>query len=136
MASRCTMALVVAVAWAAGCATKPEVVAYTGPHPPTQPDQVKIYQKPPLKYERLGVVSIPVPDDAKWDAAGNADFAFDQLRAKAAERGANGLLLVVKDERQDGTVLVGYKYEYYQLPIKRSLPRAAFGEAIFVHQDY
>ena len=42
----------------------------------------------------LGVVSLPVGPDAKWDTRGNADRGFDRLKEMAAQRGANGLLLI------------------------------------------
>ena len=114
-----------------GCKTAPEIVPSSGPRMPTSPESVKLYQKQPLRYERLGVVSLPVGPDAKWDARGNADRGFDRLKEMAAQRGANGLLLMVDRPEYDGRVLVGYHDEFYQVPMKNN-PRAAVAEAIYV----
>src|SRR5215210_2048468 len=103
MAMRVTLAVSTFVLFLAiGCAAKPEIVPSAGPRPPTQAEQVKIYQKQPLRYEKLGVVSLTVPGDAKWDEGGNFDAAFDNLKAQAAARGANGLLPVVDDGKKYG----------------------------------
>lgn len=117
---------------ASGCASKPEVVASSGPRNPTSTDQVKIYQKAPKKYEALGVVSVAPSDRVRWDKRGNADEGFEQLKAQAAARGANGLLL--QPEEGSGVnqrILAGYRGEYYEVPV-RVEPRAAVAQAIWV----
>ena len=114
-----------------GCKTAPEIVPSSGPRMPTSPESVKIYQKQPVRYERLGVVTLEVGPDTRWDARGNSDRGFDRLRELAAQRGANGLLLVVDRHEHDGRVLVGYHDVFYQVPI-RNEPRTAVAEAIYV----
>jgi hypothetical protein len=125
----CTLAL------ASGCASKPEVVASSGPRKATTPDQVKIYQKAPKKYEALGTVTVAPSDRVRWDERGNADEGFEQFKSQVAARGANGLLL----EAPEGSgarrrILAAYKGEYYQVPV-RDEPRSAVAQAIWVLEE-
>ncbi len=83
--------MLVAVAGLGACA--PEVVPATS-HLATTPDQVKIYQKQPAKYQRLGIVTHLVTSTTQWDENGDATPAFNDLIAKANALGANGLLLI------------------------------------------
>jgi hypothetical protein len=117
----------------AGCASK--ALPSSGPRAPTSPQAVKLYQKPPYRYERLGLVSVPVDADVKWDASGNSDAGFDRLKEEAARRGANGLLLQVDRSQYDGRVLVGYHFTDYQVPYKDTTPRTAVAEAIYVVKE-
>jgi hypothetical protein len=121
---------------AAGCATKPEIVESSGPRPAAPPEQVKIYPRPPLRYERLGVVTVPATRDTPWDARGNADAGFDRLKEEAARRGANGLLLVVDRPEYYGRVLAGYHDTFYEVPYRLKPEKAAVAEAIYVHKEY
>ena len=117
---------------ASGCTSTPEVVASSGPRSPTSTDQVRIYQKAPKKYEALGVVSVAPSDRVRWDERGNADEGFEQLKAQAAARGANGLLL--QPEEGSGVrqrILAGYRGKYYEVPV-RVEPKAAVAQAIWV----
>jgi hypothetical protein len=114
-----------------GCASKPEVVPSTGPRPATRADMVEIYPKPPAKYERLGMISIPVTEELRWDNRGDANLAFERLKSEAAKRGANGLLLQVEADQYDRRTLAGYKGTMYEVPMKGT-PRTAMAEAIWV----
>ncbi len=136
---KCLLALVTALGalhGAAGCAAAPEVVPSSGPRPPSPPQSVKIYQKPPLRYEKLGLVVVPATKDTPWDARGNADSGFDRLKAAAAERGANGILLVVDEGQSQGTILAGYHNTFYQVPYQREPQRAGVVEAIYVLKEH
>src|SRR5213083_2989370 len=116
MRMRVTSAIATAMLFvAAGCQAKPEIIPSSGPRAAVPPDQVKIYQKPPLRYERLGVVSVAATRESPWDARGNADAGFDRLKEEAAQRGANGLLLVVDREQYYGRVLAGYHDTFYEV---------------------
>ena len=129
------MVLALSVAAVVGCQAKPEVVPSSGPRPPLSPDHVKIYQKPPLRYERLGVVAVPVGGDVKWDDRGNADAGFDRLREQAAARGGNGILLVVDRPEYYGRILAGYHDTQYQVPYRLEPEKAAVAEAIYVIKE-
>jgi hypothetical protein len=114
----------------AGCSS-PEIVPTQGPHPPTQVSQVEIFQKEPKKYEELGLVEVPVGGDVKWDANGDATAGFEKLKAAAAAKGANGLLLL---DRQENKLMVvaGYRGTFYQVPLRRENGNRAVAQAIWV----
>ena len=117
-----------------GCKSH-EVVPSSGNRPPTRAEDVKIYPKHPDKYERLGVVSIPVTPEVRFDERGDANLGFDRLKAAAAQRGANGLLLPPEGvEGSDALATVGYHGTFYQVPLK-SKPRTAMAEAIYVIEE-
>jgi hypothetical protein len=115
----------------AGCASNPKVLPTTGPHPPTTPDQVQLYQTPPAEYEVIDVVYSPITADVHWDGQGNADTGFDKLKADSAAVGANGVLLTAPPGTSDLTVIAGYHGMMYKVPI-RSQPKAAVCQAIWV----
>jgi hypothetical protein len=116
-----------------GCASHKDV-PMTGPRPPTSADQVKIYQTIPATFERLGRVSVAVTPEIKWDANGEAVLGFDRLKAAAAQRGANGLLLDLDKESSDFLVGVSYHGQSFQVPIKNN-PKTAIAEAIYVIEE-
>lgn len=116
----------------AGCAS--EVVPTTS-HQPTDPSQVKIYQKAPAKYEELGEISVPVAGNARWDDKGDANAGFDRLRAEAAARGANGILLDPDSVNAQFEVTAGDRGQFYNVPMRSTPNRAAVAEAIYVHEE-
>jgi len=124
---------VLALLLIAGCSSH-QVKASSGPRPPTRADDVKIYQKAPHQYERLGTVTVPVTPEVRWDQRGESRVGFDRLKAQAAALGANGVLLVVTDGSSDLTATAGYHGTFYQVPM-RAQPRAALAEAIYVLKE-
>ncbi len=114
------------------CSCGPEVVPSSGPRPPTSPDGVKIYQKKPARYEELGLLALPITPDLSWDQNGDANAAFDHMKAAAASLGANGILLDVN--AGDNTILTqaGYHGTFYLVPMK---DKTAFNEAIYVLKE-
>jgi hypothetical protein len=114
-----------------GCASS-EVVPSTGPRPPTDPASVAIYQKEPKKYERLGEITQVITPDMKWDERGDSTAGFDKLKALAAQKGGNGLLLKLPEGSYAYLVLAGYKGNYYQVPVKAGEPKTVMAEAIYV----
>ena len=124
------------VAAACGCAAKREIVPSSGPRSPTSPEQVRFYQKQPLRYEILGTVTASKEEGAQWDDMGNANEAFDLLKAKAAELGANGLLLDPEVVPRDGRATLGYHNTFYQVAVRGKLGSAsAVAQAIYVFHD-
>jgi hypothetical protein len=117
----------------AGCAS-PEIVPSSGPRPPTAPQQVKVFQKAPAKYELLGPVAITAQPGATWDEKGNATAGFDRMRSAAAALGANGLLLAADPGTYDRMVTVGDAGKFYQVAV-RGRPPTAVGHAIFVLKE-
>jgi hypothetical protein len=108
-----------------------EVVPSTGPHLTTPPAAVHLYQNPPPRYELLGPLALPLTPEMKWDENGDADLAFDSLKAKASAMGANGVLLKLKKDRYDISVGAGYHGKNYLVPMK-SQPRTLVVDAIYV----
>ena len=117
-----------------GCAQQPVVVP-AQKHSPSAAADVKIYQKEPAKYEKLGTVSLMITPDLGWDEKGNTDKAFEMLKAKAAELGANGLLLSMPKERYDLIASTGYHGNRYDVPMKMKPDKMAMAEAIFVVEE-
>jgi hypothetical protein len=113
----------------AGCG--PEVVPSSGPRAPTDPSQVSIYQKEPKRYEILGNVEVAVGGDVRWDSKGEANAGFERLKAQAAARGANGILLS-GDSPEMMRVVARYKGTWYQVPVRTETPKTAVAKAIYV----
>jgi hypothetical protein len=122
-------ALLAVVLMAGGCA--PEVLPSSGPRPSIGADQVLIYRKQPAKYEDMGIISVSHDEGARWDERGVANPLFDALKSKAAERGANGVLLMVDPAESDRIVTAGYHDWFYQVPV-RGTPPTAIAKAIYV----
>jgi hypothetical protein len=117
-----------------GCKSEPDVLKPTGPRPPTTAAQIKIYPKPPNRYELLGTVSVQAGGDVKWDERGNANVGFDRLLADAAKLGANGLLMAADPDPEARLVTAGYHGAFYQLPV-RGKPPTAVAQAIYVIKE-
>ena len=112
----------------------PKVLPASGPHPALTPELVKIYQEQPKKYEQLGLMWVPVTPAMKWDENGDSTLGFETLKAQAAAKGANGVLLMADPGQYDMTVGAGYKGTFYRVPIKKE-PRTAVVQAIFVLEE-
>lgn len=106
------------VASVAGCSSDSRIVPSKGSRPATSAAQVRIYERPPAKYELLGAVTASRSEGARWDERGNADAGFDSMIAKAASLGANGLLLKADEGQYDRRVAAGYHGKFYQVPVR------------------
>ena len=131
------MSILTAMIFLGGCES--EVLPNSGNHPPLQPDQVKLYQKQPKKYEELGMIEVPTTTEMRWDQRGDSTAGFDALKAKAAAMGANGVLLMRKSgegksDDEGAMVTAGYKGEFYQVPL-RTNPPTAVAQAIYVLKE-
>ena len=93
-----------------------------------------MYRDEPTKYEVLSIVSIPITPEIKWDERGEANLAFDRLRAAAAKVGANGLLLALNTKEYDAVVRASYHGESYSVPMKNR-PKTILGAAIYVYKE-
>ena len=116
----------------AGCGHT--VVPSTGPHQAVSAQNVKIYGDHPKKYELLGRVELPMTGQPAWNELGDANSTFDELKAKAAALGANGLLLKVDPASYDQEALAGYHKVFFRIAIRND-PRAAIADAIFVIKE-
>lgn len=127
----CGLIVVLGIA-GAGCQSSKELPS-SGVRPPTSPQQVRIFQNAPREFEVLGPVSLAVTPDVTWDNHGDATVGFDRMKARAAEMGANGLLLRAPGQMQT-TVLAGYQGTFYKVPA-RSDPRTVMVQAIYVIKE-
>jgi len=124
-----TLALVLA-----GFGCGPQVVPSTGPHAPTSADAVKIYDKPPHKYELLGTVTVSAGDGVKWGERGDADAGFARLKERAAALGANGLLMNAPQGEFDGRISASEKGVFHQIPV-RGKEKTAVAQAIYMLEE-
>ncbi|MDR2554596.1 MAG: hypothetical protein LBC64_04130 [Fibromonadaceae bacterium] len=107
-----------------GCATGSAII--TGNvRPAIEPTEVKIYLKPPMEYETIGLVE--ASSDVEFSAQAAQDRVIDKLKEKAAEIGANGVLINNTDTK---TGIVGGYYYFSSYNTK-----TAQGQAIFVIQE-
>jgi hypothetical protein len=114
-----------------GC--RSEVLQPQAPHPPSDPATIKLYQKEPRRYEDLGFVEWPGDLAATKDV--RADAVVRDLRAKAAERGANGLLLEAPPVRGSYRVGAYYDEEYFLFPVRTRPANAVLARAIYVLKE-
>ena len=126
-----SIAIMAMLSFLGGCG--PTVVPATQ-HDPSSPDTVKFYSEAPKKYEMLGTLNVPIPLEIHFDKSGNADQGFELIQAAAAQKGANGVLLVAAPGESDLKVTVGFKGTFYQVPVKQN-PRTAVAQAIWVIED-
>jgi hypothetical protein len=106
----------------------------TGPRQATTPDKVKLYAKPPKKYEPLAIVSVAVTPEMRWDERGESQAGFDALKTKAAALGANGLVFEFEPGTYDFKTTAGYQQNFYQVPMRLS-PRTAMAKAVYVLEE-
>jgi len=114
------------------CSCSEQVVPSKGPRPPLKPEAVQIHQDKPTQYEDLGLVTLQITPELSWDKNGDANAAWDQLKAKAAALGANGLLLDIDKTKYGLLTQAGYHGKFYQVP---TTAKTVMVEAIFVLEE-
>jgi len=124
--------------WLTACS---EVVVPTrGPHPPTTPDQVQLFDRaiPPKRYEILGSVSLVITPQLRWDQSGDANAAYNQLIQQACALGATGIFFDPKIPGTTVTSIAGYNGTMHEIPVHidpTTQTRTAMGTAIWVVQQ-
>jgi hypothetical protein len=120
---------------AVACSSKPTVLPPSGLHTATDPAMIVIYQNPPNKYEKLGIVE--TTDHVRWEKDSDSfdPMMVDSLLAKAATLGATGLLLQV-NEAGPGENLISatgkYRGQSYQFTGTQTPVKKAKAVAIYV----
>ncbi|HYL01450.1 MAG TPA: hypothetical protein VEU78_09645 [Steroidobacteraceae bacterium] len=102
-------ALVLAAALAgaaAACSTSSHVLIGTA-RPPVAPESVRVYYKPPPKYEEIASVNASSQGSLALTSQQNMDKAIQRLKAEAARLGANGILLQTVYDTQSGSIGAG-----------------------------
>jgi len=107
MARNAALLLAALTACAAGaCATSSHVLIGTA-RPPISPESVRVYYRPPPKYEEIATISASSQGSLALTSQQNTDKAIQRLKAEAAKVGANGILLQGVQDTQSGSIGVG-----------------------------
>ena len=83
-----------------GCATATHIMIGEK-RAPVSPGKVKLYLKPPLKYEVIAIVNVESSDITD---RGEKDLAVAELKRHAGSLGANGVLLQTAGTESSGYV--------------------------------
>ncbi len=123
----------------ASCATSSHVMIGTA-RPATSPDNVRLFVKPPAKYDEIALVDAEGKPSWAFTSQQQMDVAIGRLKAEAARLGANGILLGGIDDRYNGSIGSGAVSArgYSAVGISGSMPlyiKEAKGVAIHVEQE-
>lgn len=90
----------------AGCASQSSIVVGKT-RPAISPEQVKLYLRPPKKYEEVALIESS--SKASWAASdqGKINVVVERLKDEAAKLGANGILLQGTSNQSTGSVSTG-----------------------------
>lgn len=124
------LALILLASLTATPACAPKVIQPAGPRPPIAPDSVTFHQTPPSLYEDWGLIA--VEGDLIHDRLHDAGPVGDALKAAAAARGANGVLLAVPPGQGFYHVGAFYRGVYYTFPARLHPEKAVAARAIHV----
>src|ERR1700757_3537651 len=75
-----------------GCATTRTMIVGQ-PRPPVSPEAVRVYQVPPRHFERIAIINSSAGTGWILPDRPSMDLGISRLRERAAELGANGILL-------------------------------------------
>lgn len=75
--------------------------------PPIDPAQVKLYSKPPQKFEEIAIVEASSKSSFAISDQGKIDVVIQRLKEEAAALGANGVLLQATGSESTGGVVTG-----------------------------
>jgi len=91
---------------AAGCSTSSHVLVGTA-RPPLAAESVRVYYRPPPKYEEIATIQASSQGSLALTSQQNMDKAIQRMKAEAARVGANGILLQGVYDTQSGSIGVG-----------------------------
>jgi hypothetical protein len=94
------------LAGAAACSTSSHVLIGTA-RPPISPESVRVYYRPPAKYEEIATVQASSQGSMALTSQQNTDKAIARLKAEAAKVGANGVLLQGVQDAPGGSIGLG-----------------------------
>ena len=91
----------------AGCAASSHIL--TGQkRPAIEPAQVKLYSKPPAKFEEVAIIEASSRNSWAVTDQGKVDVVIERLKDQAAQLGANGVLLQMTGSESVGGVVTGF----------------------------
>ena len=121
--------LTIVVASLAGCQGKGKQARFM--RPPIDPSRVVLYQSEPFEYEVVGTVEVQA--EMKWEQETELTPIVESLKSRAAELGANGLLLMPQGDPRTSVQITGrYNNQFYQIPYRLKPTQAAYAKAIWV----
>ncbi|MGV8960298.1 MAG: hypothetical protein ACOH1V_07905 [Stenotrophomonas sp.] len=88
------------VTLATGC-TSADAIMTGNSHPPTDPSQVRVFLRQPASFDSIGLIT--ATSNSTPIRSKNKTRALNELREKAAELGANGIILT-QDNGSTATV--------------------------------
>lgn len=77
------------------------------PRPAISSDSVRIYRTPPRRFERIAIINSSSGGSWPFAARGQVDEAISEIKEKAAEIGANGILLEAVGTTSSGNLGIG-----------------------------
>jgi hypothetical protein len=123
------LSLLVCILAIGGCVYIDGSTLVTGPtRTALDPTEVKLYLDAPSDYEIIGVVSAT---GNGWTEQESQDLAIEELKKRAANVGANGILLTITGEQTPGTVGAISQGHFSVIP---DTTKKVSGKAIHVKQ--
>jgi hypothetical protein len=104
--TRRVVALVAALLILSACATSHVLVGT--PRPPISPTEVKVYMKPPARYEQIAQIESSSRASWTFTAQGKTDKLIERMKEEAAKLGANGILIQGIGDRPGGSIGLGF----------------------------
>ena len=101
-----SLLLAALLAGTGGCSTSSHVLIGTA-RPPISPESVRLYYRPPPKYEEIATIQASSQGSLALTSQQNMDKAIARLKAEAAKLGANGVLLQGVQDTQGGSIGLG-----------------------------
>ncbi len=92
-----------------GCSTSTYVMVGKT-HPPTNPEEVKVYYKAPKKYEEIALVKTDSDMSFRLTNQGKVDATIERAKKEAAKLGANGILIHELGQTGSTTTVNGASY--------------------------
>ena len=89
-----------------GCASS-RVFMVGAPRPAISPESVRVYRTPPRRFERIAIISSSSGGAWPFAARGQVDEAIAEVKEKAGEIGANGILLEAVGTTSSGNLGIG-----------------------------
>ncbi len=105
-------ALALAASALAACAPSTHVIVGEV-HPPTTPDQVKVYSHPPANFQEIAILDASSKSAFGPGGQKSVDKVIERLKLEAAKLGANGLILEGFSDAETGSVGTGVGSDSY-----------------------
>ena len=107
MARNATLLFAALIACAAAACASSSHVLIGAARAPISPEGVRVYYRPPPKYEEIATISASSQGSLALTSQQNMDKAIQRMKAEAAKVGANGILLQSVQDTQSGSLGAG-----------------------------